>query len=239
MEKLSSYISKKVISISDGNQIGYILNLQFDEELKTLEGFIVADDESENVFLLNLEKVKNINNDCVVISSNSDLEFCENEEGNNPLGKIVYDKEGNNLGRIIEILSNGKLVKKIITDKCEFLQRYVYSNGHYVIYGNKDKTNKKISFEAKYKNLPKVTIEEINNNFKINNNIKTEKEIYNFSSPYKIFANQDFLSGRIVKNDIFGYNNELIAKKGDRINNKLINKAKLHNKLSLLIYYSE
>ena len=36
MEKISNFISKKVISIDDGNLVGYVLNVIFDENLKNL-----------------------------------------------------------------------------------------------------------------------------------------------------------------------------------------------------------
>lgn len=240
MEKLSSFISKKIISLKEGNEVGYVLNLAFEEDLKIFKGFIIVDDESEHTFMLRVEKIKKISDECIVINSSSDLEFIIEDESNNPLGKIVYDKEGTNLGRVVDVVVSGKIVKRIITDKCEFLQRYVYANGHYIIYGNKDKSSKGSVFVANNKNLPKVYIEEVKANVITDNKINvSDYKTNGEAKPYRIYANQDFLSGRIVTNDIFGLNNEIVAKKGEKINNKIINKAKLHNKLSLLNYYSK
>lgn len=240
MEKLSNYISKKIISLKEGNEIGYILNLAFDEELKTFKGFVVIDEESEQAFMLRVENIKKVGEECIVINSSSDLEFIIEEDSNNPLGKIVYDKEGVNLGRVIDVVVSGKMVKRIITDKCEFLQRYIYANGQYIIYGNKDRLSKAKFGVAKSKNLPKVQIEEVKVNVTANKSVNvTDYKANGLAKPFRIYANQDFLSGKIVTNDIFGLNNEIIAKKGEKINNKIINKAKLHNKLTLLNYFSK
>jgi len=42
------------------------------------------------------------------------------------------------------------------------------------------------------------------------------------------------LIGRVMTNDIFGYNNEIIVQKNEIISQKIINKAKKHNKLNFL-----
>lgn len=237
MEKLSSFISKKVISLREGNDVGYVLNLAFDEELKALKGFIVVDDESEHTFMVRIENVKNINDECIVIYSNTQLEFYLKDDCNNPIGKIVYDKDGVNLGRVVDVIVSGRVVKKIITDKCEFLQRYIYSIGDFIIYGTKGKkTDFKFNRQDEY--MPKVYIQQAETNI-ITNDTSSSYPTGGQSKPYRITANQNILTGRVATSDIFGLNNEIIVKKNEKITTKIINKAKLHNKLGLLIYYSK
>ena len=77
--------------------------------------------------------------------------------------------------------------------------------------------------------LPKVTISDFQKN----------ENSFAYSNPYKIIANQESLIGRKMTCDILGYNNELVAKKDEVISAKTINKAKRHNKISLLSYYNK
>ena len=76
-------------------------------------------------------------------------------------------------------------------------------------------------------NLPQVTISQV-----LNNAIVPQ-------TPIRLYANSNQLLGKLVTSEILGYNNELIAQKNDIINQKIINKARLHNKLNLLNYYSK
>lgn len=171
--------------------------------------------------------------DTIMIKSADCLEYNISSNSNNPVGKTVYDSNGNCLGRVCDVELSGKVVKKIITSFCEFPQRFVRKSGdNFIIYGiykkEKEKTFKEKVDTFQASNLPKVTIASTINN----ESIKPE-------SPTRIFVNSNLLIGKIVINEILGFNNELIAKKNDVINQKIINKAKSHNKLNLLSYYSK
>lgn len=237
MEKISSFISKKVISIEDAKQIGYVLNVIFDEKVKFFTGLIIIDEESENSFILNKEDISAVGEDCVMIKDANSLEFYISSLSNNPIGKIVYDCHGNMLGRVIEVEVSGKLVKKIITDKCEFPQKFIRKSGeNFIIFGTQVKEAKKSKFkeiinEKNVENAPKITIAET---AKIeNNNIITPE------FPTRLYAGTKKLIGKLITNDIFGYNNEIIAHKNQKINQKIIDKAISHNKLNLLNFYSK
>ena len=67
----------------------------------------------------------------------------------------------------------------------------------------------------------------------------SDEKLEKLELPTRIYLNTKSLLGQVVTEDILGYNNELIAKKNDVINTKIINKAKLHNKLIILKYYSK
>ena len=56
MENIKSFISKKIISLQ-GEKIGYILNGLFDKQLKHFIGFVVVDEESEEEFILEEDKI--------------------------------------------------------------------------------------------------------------------------------------------------------------------------------------
>ena len=228
MEKVSNLISKKVISLENASQVGYVLDVIFDKRVKFFEGVIVVDDESENSFVLDKKDISAISNETIMIKDASVLQFNISSVSNNPIGKIVYDCKGNNLGRVIDVDLQGKTVKKIITTLCEFPQKFIRKSGdNFIIFGTykKDSTSENI-------NQINVSAPQV----KITNNIS---ETQSPESPKRLFANPKILIGKIVTTDILGYNNELIAKKNDVINQKIINKAKLHNKLNILNYYSK
>ena len=241
MEKLSDYISKKVISLQSGELVGYVLNAMFDSNVKNILSFVIADDESEKLFTLDYENIKSHSGECIMIEGDF-LSLYLDEETFNPIGKIVYDAGGLNLGRVIDVILQGRQVKRIVTDKCEFFQRFVRkSSKYFIIYGqkpkNKQKNIKKSIFEHKDKNLPNVYIQDIKAAPKqaaerFSNNIFSTK-------PYRIVANQNSIIGRVMQADLYGYNNEIIAKKYDTINQNIINRAKKHNKLNFLLYYSK
>jgi sporulation protein YlmC with PRC-barrel domain len=230
MEKITSYISKKVISLDDGNMAGYVLNVFFDENIKTFAGLIIVDEESENSFVLPRSEIVSVGEDCVMIENALKLKY-NISSSNSPIGKLVYDIHGNMLGRVTDIEVAGKWVKKVITDKCEFPQRYIRTAGEkYIIYGNPKKKEKEVTFPQ----LKEISSANglINENVHIQNNQKQD-------SPTILLANPNVLVGKIVTNDILGFNNEVIARKFDIIDKNIINKAKLHNKINLLSFYSK
>ena len=225
MEKISSYISKKVISL-EGEFSGYVLDAIFDEKLDSVQGFLVVDEESEETFVLKKGDIKSASESSVLIDSILALTKAIEEDTFNPINKNVYDTNGVYLGKVIDVLVHGQAVKRIITDKCEFFKRFLRKIGKKnIIFG------KRITSKVKVKELfiaqdtqQTVTIQNLTNNQ---------------SKPYRIFANQNSIMGRTMQSDLYGYNNEIIAKKFDIINQNIINRAKLHNKLNFLVYYSK
>lgn len=227
MEKISNNISKKVISLNEGEFIGYILDAVFDENLDSLQGFLVVDDESEETFILNKENIKSVGDNCIMMDSTHNLKRSFDEDTFNPIGKNVYDANGVYLGTVIDVVVQGRSVRRIITDKCEFFKRNIRKIGkNNIIFGKKSLKNTKR--QALF-----VIDESLNQ--KVTTLSVKEKQ----SKPYRIFANQSSIIGRTMTSDLYGYNNEIIAKKFDIINQNIINRAKLHNKLNFLLYYSK
>ena len=232
MEKISKLISKKVIALDSASQVGYVLNVIFDERVKNFTGLIIVDDESENSFVLQREDIHAIGQDTIMIKSVDKMQYNISSATNNPVGKMVYDSQGVCLGRVLDVELQGKTVKKIITNKCEFPQKYIRKSGdNYIIFGLYQKEKPKNDFKEKVsivnnQILPQVTISQTLNG--------TIPEM-----PTRLYANASQLIGRLVTNEILGYNNELIAQKNDIINQKIINKARRHNKLNILNYYSK
>lgn len=231
MEKVSNFISKNLITLDKGENAGYILNIVFDDDLNRIQGFVVANDDTDRLYLLQKEDVKAIGADYIMTSSLDKLTLFLEEEENNPIGKCVVDTAGFSLGRVIDVLVQGNIVRRIITNKCEFFKKNIRKLGkNYLIFGSKEKKRTvapKEVFKVSSDSLPNVYIQNEKQNFGT------------VSKPYRILANQNSIIGRTMQSDLFGYNNEIIAKKYDIINQNIINRAKMHNKLNFLVYYSK
>ena len=103
MERIKSIVSKKVISVEEGKLCGYVLDLVFDENMKQFLGLIVVDDETENTYFLNRKDIISQGDDCVMIDGENVLSFDISSVRNNPIGKNIYDINGINLGRVVDV----------------------------------------------------------------------------------------------------------------------------------------
>lgn len=228
MNKISTEISKKVVSLSSGNIVGYVIDVLFDERIKLIKGYLVADEESEEIFFLSYENVISQSDECFIINEEKDLEVYISSLFNNPIGKIVYDEKGLNLGRVRDVYFDKNLVKKIQTTKCEFPIQYLQKAGNdCVIYGRaKVKKKKQVLFEVK-PHSPKVCVQD--------GGILTQTESKEF--PVKLLAKTDHLIGKRLTQDLLGLNCELIAKKDEIVTKNIVQKAKQHNRYNLLMFY--
>ena len=139
MEKLSQIISKRVISINDACNVGYVLNVVFDENYNYIIGYIINDEESEVEKYLAVEDAVVLSDEGVFIQSVFSMQNLNVESQNNPIGKMVYDKKGDCLGRVEEcFLEHNKLIK-LQTNCCEIMQKNIYSIGKDFVIFEKNK----------------------------------------------------------------------------------------------------
>lgn len=229
MEKISEEISKQVISTNGGNIIGYIIDILFDEELENIVGYLVVDEESEEPLFLAYEKIISKSLECFMVQNENDLEVYISSLYNNPVGKIVYDEKGINLGKVKDVYFEKNKTKRIITDKCEFPILFLKKAGRdCLIFGKKKKMKEcKVLFEMNPK-LPKVYVQESLN-----------KQNPDKDFPIKILANSKSLLGKKVTHVVLGLNNELIAKENDVVTKAIIQKARMHNRYNLLMFYTK
>jgi len=225
MEMINENLGKKVISIEDGKYLGYILDVCVDVYDFSVYGYLICDEETENVNFINLKDIANIDN-YVMVENSSKISFGENIISNNPIGKCVITDEGYDIGRVINIEINKNKIRKIITNKCEIFFSYLNIEGDIIIFSNRKKKKKIIN--KKFNNL------EISNTQKIF--IQKKEEI---ATPYKTSLIPNKLIGKTCLCDIFGQNQEIIAKKNQIINDKIIKIAKKHNKLNILAFNSK
>lgn len=237
-ENASQFIAKNIVALQNGQEIGYILNLCFDESLTKLNGFIVVDDEEEKENFLSIRDVRVFGEDCIFIDSALSINLSMEEKQNNPIGKKVYDSKGAYLGRIQDVLLQGRRVKSFVLKNCEIPARSIFSCGvDCFIFGIKKrkKQQKDAIFSKKINFLPKIEAQStLTNSAKIGG-----ANMQKIQNPKRIILTPSDLLNKTATKDIFGLNNELIIKKGQTINQNKIEKAKIHGKLNLLIINSK
>lgn len=222
MKKISDLISKSVYSLSSGAKIGYILNVEFSSNLDKLLEVIVVDDETEMEGKVEIGQLV-FGQDAIFLKDTSSLSYGYENNYTNPIGKLVFDKKGSNLGVVKDIVIQGKKVICIVTETLTFAPKNICVNGFdaLIVFGKKQK-EPVFNFKNKFSNEQLVKIPET-----INATIVT---------PAKITPNVQSLIGKMATRDILGLNNELIIKKHEIITQKKIIEAKKHNKLNILFY---
>ena len=140
--KVSEIISKKVYSIYEGNEVGYVLNFSLDEKISKLEYLLISTLYEENEFVLKVEDISAISDKAVFIKSSNDLSFESNAEPNNPIGKKIFSINGEFLGNVIDVEINKNQVKKVVGNMCEILPKHICSSGKDCLFFSKNKAKK-------------------------------------------------------------------------------------------------
>lgn len=229
MENIKSFISKKIITLQ-GEKIGYILNGVFDRDFKSFLGFVLVDEESEEEFLLEREDIFSCGDDCVIIENSQKIHPLILLTNFTFIGREVYSSDGTFLGFVRDVFFEKGEVKKILCDRGEILSKNVMGAGEgCVIVGRKKRAKNINSFPKSVQDNRSVQVSLPNN---IPHNSPSQK-------PIKFMGNIDSVIGKIMKENLLGLNNEVIAKKGGRINKKIISKALSHGRGNMLLFLSE
>ena len=137
--KASEIISKKIYSINEGREVGYVLNFSLNESLSKLDWLLVATMYEENEMVLNAENISSVSDEAVFIETDECLFFDANNDPNNPLGKKIFSVKGEFMGRVSDVDLNGDFVVKIIGTQCEILPKHIFSSGKDCVFFSKNK----------------------------------------------------------------------------------------------------
>lgn len=229
MDNLNEQIGKNIIALEEAENIGYVLDICLDDKLKNFTGFVLCDRETESENFISASAIVASNNGNIFIRTVQEVEPYFGKNTNNPFGKIVYDREGVDLGRVIMLEKQGNKIIKIVTTRCELRPQHIYTSGAgCIIFSRSNKVKKRKAPSLKLERLPKVEI------------MSTDRqEAEEVTIPAKVTARTSMLLNRTATADIFGLNNELILRKGEIITQNKIEKAKKHNKLNNLMFNSK
>ncbi len=201
----------KIVLQTDGKRFGYVLDVAL-EGLDKI-GYYVVDDESEGEFLLKNENIFCVADKFLLIGDVSKLEFISSKP-DSILMKEVLDEKCNSFGIIEKFEFKRAKCIKIVTSLCEILPKYVKTIGDFVFISSKRKKK----------------VEHIFPRADFDTTVKIQ------SVPERVVLSSSFYIGKTSDEDIFGFNNEKIVKKGDVITKAVVEKVKKHNRLNQLFF---
>ena len=219
--KVSEIISKQGLCLFE-NQLNIVIYKPvFSLDLKKIKGFVVFDIEEKEYFLP-LTSVHSFGDVFVVKNSGVLKEYIEIDS--DIIGKKVYDTDGRDLGFLVDIeFSLSGDIEYFMTTKKTIEKLNILSIGNNIIVHGEKKLPKSLKpklLEVKTENSSKVNILE------------------NTIVPTTVAGNTSILIGRKMTKDIISKNYEVIARKDQVINEKILIVAKKHNKVNQLFINS-
>ena len=214
------YLAKKVVELESGKQIGFVLDYAIDFQKFCLKGFYVVDEETQGEYLLKLEDIQSVG-DVVLILDVTKIEFVPARE-KNLIGKEVLSEQGFSLGFVDMLIFDKSKLKSVCTQICEIPIKIIDFVGEDCLFLKGRRKTRKI------KNVFSPILEEPKVVAMLNVNEKITPEKVNLSFSY--------FAGKLATCDVFGYNNERIVLKNEKITKIIFENAKKHNKLNELFF---
>lgn len=230
MTKLSELISKPVISLYNCECVGFVYNVLFDKQTKSIKYLTILDEENEIEYVISTKQIVNISNDAVVIRNSEELLLKQSTDLSlsnleNLIMKKIYNIDGQAYGLVKDFAFDERYkVVNILTDTNQEIETIKVIKIESIILCSDTKINlsrfkKKVKFER-------------SNNFKVEIQQNTPK------LPIKAIINEDLLLNRVVYNNIYDENNKLLIKSNTMISPATISLAKKHGRLKELTRYS-
>lgn len=223
--KLTNLIGKQVYSIYEGEIIGTISGVTFNNLLNKINSFKLFD-KDDNDFEIMINNVKAFS-DCVVVTNKNKLDFSYQSKDTSPIFKDVIDTKAKMCGKIIdaEIEESGDIINYITDLNFTAKPENIYLRKGFVYYSP---TPIKIC-NYKPKNKKPTSLKDINVTI-------LQKSSQNNFLPSRATFNTTSILGKVAKNDLYGINNEIIIKCNQIITEKIVTEATKHNRLNQLYY---
>lgn len=247
--KVTEILSKPIINLHTGEYEGTIKNICFDKNTKTARWLIFFNDSSEvDEKALQLSKIYKMGANAIVIKNADAIYPLVSAEGdiiyNSPMNSMVYNTEGEKIGKIKEVnLTSKFVIESIETENQVIPVEKIISGGKDNIVINE--TNKKINVKnAKQRKIFTKAVKEITVSTQpidLPPKIQVPETAVSYSKdplPIRILTNNNYLIGRKVLKNICGMNNEIIAKKDSIVTPKNVEWARQNNKIIELALYS-
>jgi len=222
---LTNLYGKQVFALYEGEVVGTIANATFNDKLTKIISFKIFDNE-ENEFELKTSQIRAFN-DCFIISNTSKLlPFIEFNKVN-PIFKNVIDSSANFIGKIIDCEIDERFnILNFKTDKrINLLPANIYLRKNFVYYTENKFNAGSVKILKKNPLLEEIKVKKLN----LSNSAE------NFT-PTKVQINTNSMIGRVVKDSLFGLNNEIIIKNNQVVTEKIIKEAIKHNRLNQLYF---
>lgn len=215
-------VSKIVVELATGKKIGYVLDVCIDWSLCKRVGWVVVDDESENEFFVSCEDVKVETQNFVFVEKVESLQF-DFDKFDNVIGKIVFDENLQNLGKIETIEFDNNKCIKFVTDCAEVLCKHLKFVGEDFVFVDLRKRKKIKSLSTISKKDESAILV-----------VAQQRQVV--SVPGVVNLSENNYLGKICVKDVIGYNNERVVCCGQKITKEILENVKKHNKLNQLFF---
>lgn len=224
-----------VLSVFEGEVLGFVDKLLFDHKLKKLCALEIISSEGLRL-LLPVKNIYKIGKNAITVKNNQMVEVCLEKSiyCAVPIGAKVFSIEGEFKGVVQDVMINEKFsTHKIILDNGQFLDvNMITTIGNNVVIFSNSKQTSKIFSPIK---TPKTFKQEISQNVKTLPQAESDK--IEKGNTDAVLKNTNVLIGRICKKDIFNFNNELLIKANGVVNKKNLKEINKFNKLRELMLF--
>lgn len=261
MHKISEIISKPVLTLFEGENVGTVNSFLLDEKQNKIKGFFVFNDESEVDNFIQAKDVFAIGNTSLIVKNLDKVKPSLISNNSSLLNRQVLTVSGDSLGNLKDIyFDNEFCVCSYETSSGVILSSSCLLNvGNDAIFFDVENLNLKISnFKPKnaikIQDLPEIKVQIlqenpetsqkqieipiISNNFTQSNfeqtRIINQTETINKKQQI-VFPQKAFASkqiiGKTANKTIVGLNGEVVVRDTQKITEKIYEKAKKHSKL--------
>lgn len=224
MHKISEIIGLQVISLFEGQLVGYTKDFCLSADNKKITELLIQDNkDEENIFALDPKNIFKIK-DAIFVKNLSVLTKKQNVQiQNSPINCLAFLTDGTSLGKLLDInLTKNFFINSFACSTCETNNR-IFKLSNEVIIFNKPKSS-----------LSYLTFKPVEGGQLIAYPVNTELQ----TIPVKTISDFNFLIGRKSSKDIFAFNNEILIRAGGLITDRVIHQARKAGKLKELAMYS-
>ena len=215
-------ISKIVVELGSGKKIGFVLDVCVDWLSCKKVGFVIVDEESQNEYFVAIEDIKLSTKDFVFVEGFESLQF-DFDKIETVIGKIVFDENLQNLGKIERIEFENDRCVKFVTNCAEVLCKNLRLVGEDFVFVDLRKRKKqKLVSQVLQKESAKILVEAQQNQ--------------SIVLPGVVNLSEKNYLGKVCTKDVIGYNNERVVCSGQKITKEIFENVKKHNKLNQLFF---
>lgn len=224
---LTNLFGKRVFALYEGEIVGTVVEAIYNKDFSKVISLKVFDNE-EIEYEIKIKNIKAID-DCIIISNKSKLNVFIGKTNLNPFFKFVIDENAKLYGKIIdcEIESDGKIKHYITDNNNELTPDNINLRNNFIYYSKNKFIAKNYKPKQKISPLNQINVDILN--------IESNNSNTNFT-PIKLQYNPSNLLGKITKDTLYGYNNEIIIKANQIITQKTLDDASRHNRLNQLYF---
>lgn len=215
--ELTKIVGTKVYSLFDCIEAGYVLGVIFNKKYSKITNLIVANDEDEAIYALNIKNIFKINKNCILIRNLTKLSVTA-DQSQNILKNTLLDVDGQSDTVNEIILSDNFEVLKLVGKELSIApQNILYAKNHVIVCNTKNLNFRRKNFRPRTKRIDKLEPQ-------TQTVVVLEEQI---AKPKIIVANNlNNYVGKRIKENLYSNDNQVVAYKNSIITYNTVDLAK-------------